>query len=367
MIAIALVLIGAAMTLPLVLGRTDTRPELIDRLAFTFIGIVMLAWWVLPFDTLEPVIGHLDSDIEMFFVSGIAMVAAAVWTVMYNADLLLRAITFLTSGIGKLRPVLVTAVAYPMSAKFRTGLTLAMFALVIFTLIVVSILTEAFSTTSDRVALATGGWDIEGTIAPGTPIADIGQAIDDNPALSADSFRAVGGYTAIPFQARQVGAESHEWQWYRVRAADDRFLAKTEYKIKLISDGYGPSSRDVWEALRRDPSLVVVDATVVPSRDEAFGLVALEAALMASPVVATRVGGLPEIVVHNETGILVSNGDSEAMADAIEHLFTHPEAAAAMGRAARERVIAEFNWQDNVEAYDTLYRQMGTHAGKSMT
>ena len=62
---------------------------------------------------------------------------------MYNADLLLKGLTYVTGRVGKLRPVLVTAVAYPMSAKFRTGLTLAMFSLGIFTLMVMSVLSVA--------------------------------------------------------------------------------------------------------------------------------------------------------------------------------------------------------------------------------
>ena len=266
-IGVTLVIIGVGLLIRSILRSTAVRAEVRDRIAFSFMGVVNLAFWVLPFETLRAVAGDLQGGPEMFFISGISMVAAAVWAIMYNSDLLLKGISFLSGGVGRMRPVLVTAVAYPMSAKFRTGLTLAMFALVIFTLIVVSILTEAFSTTSDRVALATGGWEIEGIIAPSTPIANIGLAIDDNLTLSADSFEAFGGYTAIPFEARQSDSESHEWQRYRVRAADDRFLAATEYKLKLIADGYGPSSRDVWEALRRDPNLAVVDATVVPSRD----------------------------------------------------------------------------------------------------
>ena len=261
-----LVIIGVGLMIRSLLRRTNVRAAVRDRLSFSFMGVVNLVFWVLPFQTLRSVAGDLEGGPEMFFISGISMVAAAVWTVMYNSDLFLKAMTFFSGRFGKMRPVLVTAVAYPMSAKFRTGLTLAMFALVIFTLIVVAILTEAFSTTSDRVALATGGWDIEGTIASSTPIADIEQAVDGKPALSGNSFQAVGGYTAISFQARQVEAESHEWEWYRVRAADDRFLAATEYRIKLIADGYGSSSRNVWEALRRDPNLAVVDASVVPSR-----------------------------------------------------------------------------------------------------
>ena len=98
-----------------------------------------------------------------FSSPGVTMVALAVWTVMYNADVLLRILTVLTSRIGGFRPVLVTAVAYPMSAKFRTGLTLAMFALVIFTLIVMSILTEAFGGSNEQIEAATGGWDMPPT------------------------------------------------------------------------------------------------------------------------------------------------------------------------------------------------------------
>ena len=327
MIAIALVLIGAAMTLPLVLGRTDTRPELIDRLAFTFIGIVMLAWWVLPFDTLEPVIGRLESDIEMFFVSGIAMVAAAVWTVMYNADLLLRAITFLTSGIGKLRPVLVTAVAYPMSAKFRTGLTLAMFALVIFTLIVMSILTNAFSNAFADTDEVTGHWDIEAIVTPNNPIGDIRAAIEDKPNLALSDFEAIGGYVTAPVRARQPGAESQRWESFSLQAADEDFLDATEYDFKIIADGFGPTKAEVWQALRLDPSLAVIDSSAVPSAEgddfeEGFGSFEVEGLFIEdetmSPieieVLETRTDkrlsytiiGVLEIVTDNPGGLVTS-------------------------------------------------------------
>ena len=137
------------------------RPDLRDRIAFTFTGALMLAFWVTPSRVIENLVGRLQGDFEMLFVSGVFMVAAAVWTVMYNTDLLLRALTFVTSPIGKLRPVLVTAVAYPMSAKLRTGLTLAMFALVFFTLMVMSVLTETFSTQFTDPEVVTGGWHIE--------------------------------------------------------------------------------------------------------------------------------------------------------------------------------------------------------------
>ena len=265
-IGVSLMIVGLGLTIRFILLRTSLRAELRDRVAYSSIGVLMLAFWVLPFDWLRAVAGDLEGGIEMFFISGIAMVAAAVWTVMYNADLLLRFLTFITRPAGKLRPVMVTAVAYPMSAKFRTGLTLAMFALVIFTLIVMSILTKAFSTAVADVETVAAGWDIQGEVNPSTPIADIRQAIDDHPDLNLRDFEAIGGYTTIFIDARQPGAESQRWEWYAVRAADDDFLEATGGKLRLVAEGYGDTDQEVWQALKDDPSLAVVDALVVPSR-----------------------------------------------------------------------------------------------------
>jgi|TARA_B100000809_G_scaffold96535_1_gene95094 putative ABC transport system permease protein len=266
-IGVTLVIIGLGLSIRTIFHRTAVRPDVGDRIAYTFMGVVSLVYFVIPFDSLEGIFGESEGGIEMFFISGIAMVAAAVWTVMYNADLLLKLLTAVTAPFGKLRPVLVTAVAYPMAAKFRTGLTLAMFALVIFTLIVMSILTEAFSAVvgdSDKVA---GGWDIQATVNINAPIEDIRLAIDDKPGLSNQDITSIGGYTTIPVEARQIGADEKRWQFYAIRAADDQYLQETGASFKLIANGYGPTDDDVWKALQQDSNLVVVDALVVPFRD----------------------------------------------------------------------------------------------------
>ena len=265
-LGVTLAIIGLGLLLRSLLNLNRVRPETSDRVAYSFIGVLLLAFWFVPFNTLREVFGELNGGIEMFFISGVTMVAAAVWTVMYNADLLLKVLTTLTARIGSLRPVLVTAVAYPMSAKFRTGLTLAMFALVIFTMIVMSILTEAFSTTSADDASVVGGWDISARVNPTTPIDDFRQAIEEDPNFNSADFEAIGSYTYIPVQARQVGAEEQSWRSYGVRAADDGYLANTETKFHLIAEGYGATAEEVWEALRNDPTLVVVDANAVPTQ-----------------------------------------------------------------------------------------------------
>ncbi|MCH8987345.1 MAG: FtsX-like permease family protein [Chloroflexi bacterium] len=265
-IGVTLVIIGVGLSIRTLSHRTGLRPDAGDRIAYTFMGVLTLVFWVIPFSSLRTVFGEVEGGIEMFFISGIAMVAAAVWTVMYNADLLLRLLTFVTSPFGRLRPVLVTAVAYPMAAKFRTGLTLAMFALVIFTLIVMSILTEAFSAAVGDAERVAGGWDIQATVNFNTPIEDIRRAIDGKPGLRNEDIASIGGYTTIPVETRQVGAEEQRWRFYAIRAADDRFLQETGGNLKLIANGYGDTSKDVWDALRQDSTLVVVDSLVVPSR-----------------------------------------------------------------------------------------------------
>ena len=94
---------------------------------------------------------------------------------------------------------------------------------------------------------------------------------------------------------------------------------------------------------------------VVPSLGEGFGMVALEAMERGRPVIASAVGGLPEIVVDGETGLVVPSGDAEALAEAIVALAGDLERAAAMGAAGRERALAEFTPERSARRIEELY------------
>ena len=268
-IGLVSMIIGVSMVAPLLLGRMERRPEAIERLAFTFIGVVMLVFWSLPSDPFPDVIRDLKGDADMMVPSGIFMVAAAVWTVMYNADLLVRALTFATGRFGKIRPVLVTAVAYPMSAKFRTGLTLAMFSLVIFTLTVMSVLTAIFGSQFTDAETVHAGWEIDGNLNFNTPIDDIRGAIDQLPALRNEDFEAIGGFTGLDAQVRMLEGENQRWDGTHVRFANKEFLEAAEYKLKIVAEGYGTTDEEVWQALIDDPSLAVVGGRVVATSEGA--------------------------------------------------------------------------------------------------
>jgi glycogen(starch) synthase len=107
------------------------------------------------------------------------------------------------------------------------------------------------------------------------------------------------------------------------------------------------------------PSLID-RATVVlmPSRREGLGLVAIEAAYMGRPTVATSAAGLVEVVLHGETGLLAPKEDAAALSRAVLTLLARPETARRMGDTARRRARDVFDLQRCADRFDELYRQL---------
>ena len=264
-IALAIVVVGFESLRQVSLSRTTVVTDLESRNAFTFIGLALLLFWGTPFDSLEWIVPELDSNIEMFFVSGICLVMAPVWVTVYNADLITDAITAIFGRFSRLRPALKTAVAYPLNSRLRTGLTLAMLALVIFTLIVMSMLNTSFGTALDDIDSVTGGWDIVGVVSYNNPIEDIEAELPAALGADSDQIAAVGGYTSMPAEVRQVGAEEQQWRSYQARGANLTYLENTGHDFKLIADGYGSTKEEVWKAVRDNQNLAVIDVFALPS------------------------------------------------------------------------------------------------------
>lgn len=102
------------------------------------------------------------------------------------------------------------------------------------------------------------------------------------------------------------------------------------------------------------------DVLVNPSYSESFGMSLVEAMASEKPVVATRVGGMQEIVSEGETGFLVPRGDSTALAKAIIELLDNEELQLTMGKAGRQRVLDLFSWDQVAKAlikrYTTIFK-----------
>jgi N-acetyl-alpha-D-glucosaminyl L-malate synthase BshA len=146
----------------------------------------------------------------------------------------------------------------------------------------------------------------------------------------------------------------------------------TECRMLLVGDG-----PDRWPAemaardggvlsdvvfLGKQPAIVdllsLADVYCMPSGDESFGLSALEAMACEVPIVATRVGGVPEVVVDGECGFLVPIGDTDQMAERILQLIADKELARRMGLAGRERALSVFPEEKIVSQYESLYRSV---------
>lgn len=97
---------------------------------------------------------------------------------------------------------------------------------------------------------------------------------------------------------------------------------------------------------------------VVPSRwFEMCPLVVLEAMSHGLPVVASRLGSIPELVVDGVTGVLIAPGDAAALAQRMQHLWDDPAASRQMGEAGRQRIASEFNENDYTDRLLAIYRR----------
>ncbi len=106
------------------------------------------------------------------------------------------------------------------------------------------------------------------------------------------------------------------------------------------------------------------DFFVLSSISEGISITLLEAMAHGLPIVATSVGGTPEVVVHDETGLLVPPRDPDALADAIVWMIQHPRERGVMGRRGRLRVADHFNLDSTIEQYQRLYEPAPDSPGR---
>ena len=104
--------------------------------------------------------------------------------------------------------------------------------------------------------------------------------------------------------------------------------------------------------------LPIFDVSVTPSLDEGFGISVIEAQAAGLPVVGSRVGGIPSLIRHEETGLLVESNNVDELADAIIRLLKDRALADRLGAAAREFVLKYFSADLTVEKTEQVYQSV---------
>jgi putative ABC transport system permease protein len=229
---VALGIVGAALLARWVLRRAGLRGP--ERVVFTLAGLALIVWWLAPV-SLFPLV------VEMSFLGGVTMLLGAVWVVAYNVGLLRRLPA--PSGLWRL------STAYVAANRFRTGLTLAMFALVVLSLTV-----SAVMLTATRLAYAdpdavTGGWDIH--VLSSLPPRDLSADLTASGVVSPDAFSAIGAASPLASEAVQVQSSgAARWAPVNVVSVDDAFVAGV--RTPLVG-----GDANAWSQLSRPGTAIV--------------------------------------------------------------------------------------------------------------
>jgi glycosyltransferase involved in cell wall biosynthesis len=206
------------------------------------------------------------------------------------------------------------------------------------------------------------------TIQGGIDLAQV-RSVQVDPAVKRKELGLPPEGPIIGTVGRLVPIKGHTW----LLRAVPRVLAEfPQVCVVLIGDGpmqdelkelaaeLGISPHVVFLGTRPDipECLAALDLFVLPSLNEGMGRVLLEAMAVGCPVVATRVGGIPDIVVDGTTGLLVSPRDDRALAEAILTLLRDRSQRASYGEAARRQVDARFDVKTMVRNIERLYDEV---------
>ena len=258
MLGLSLIIVGAALV-----ARVLRVPE---RISFTVAGMLLLGLWLLPV-SFAP--SGMTEGIDLFFISGVMIVLAGVWIIIYNSDLLLGAVVALFGWLRGMPPVLRAAVSYPMQSRFRTGMTLAMFSLVVFTIVTMSFITAAFGSIFEDTDRLSGGFDVRADAGYAAPIPNMNEVLKDKKSVNSDDFTAVGTLTGLSVDAKQKDT-SRKPQSLFLQGVDGGYTKNVGYGFKSTVAEYD-TANEVWTALRTEKDTAVISSDLAPSRSNFVG------------------------------------------------------------------------------------------------
>ncbi len=244
-----------------------------ERLCALAIGATLALYWSLPFDALVGVFGlpRFTGGIEIFFIAGVMMIFGAVLAIAPNLDALLTPLRWLGDGVGRLRHISRIALVYPAQQRFRTGIGLALFSLVVFTMVVMDCIAASTTASYDNLPAQAANYDMVGqplfTPLHGLPdtLAQIRRA---NPA-AAGNISAAGEATPLALGIVQPGAARAGWRFYPASEAQGSLLDGVGFSLAARAPGF-TSDAQVWGAVRDHPGDVVIDSGALSAEDNAI-------------------------------------------------------------------------------------------------
>jgi putative ABC transport system permease protein len=230
------------------------------RAALTVAGLYTLVFWLLPEDIFQSLFGEMSGNIEMFFVSGICIIAASTIVIIQNLDTLLKVVEHIGTRFQSKLPAIRLAIAYPGASKGRTGMTIAMFGLIVFSLVMIASINKNFS----RAFLstdATAGWTVQVTVPDTNPIDDFTGTLQAK-GIDTSEFEGVGVATMPDggsVRVRNTAGGDTDWSNTITFIADNSFWDTSSIGFSGRAFGYD-SDEDVLNALKTDPAVAVVPA-----------------------------------------------------------------------------------------------------------
>jgi putative ABC transport system permease protein len=242
--------------------RVPSRP------IFSLIGLYLVVFWLLPEDQFTRIFGEYDGDIEMFFLSGIFMVIGATILIVQNNDWLLRGVSTLGGVFRSKLPAIRMAVAYPGATRGRTGLTIAMFSLIIFSLVTMATMNQNYVNLflGDE---ANAGWHVNATANAANPITDFKSTLQ-NEGVDTSEIQSVGELIS-PSEGQQYARLPGDTEWHatNISGQDPGFLETSKLLFGQRAVGY-ESDEAIMTALETQPNLAIVDAGMLDGGDD-FG------------------------------------------------------------------------------------------------
>jgi putative ABC transport system permease protein len=185
--------------------------------------------------------------------------------VIFNADALLWLVVAAFGRIKGLPPVLKTAVKYPTQSLFRTGMTLAMFMLVVFTLTAMNFIQAAMGAAFGDTQKLSGGFEIQGNVGYANPIPDMKAALEGAKGIRKGNITTVGEVSNLPAEVKQRDTDREPRSLY-VQGVNKGYSESVSYGFQATAEDYG-SAREVWDALQTEKDMAVISLDLAPSRN----------------------------------------------------------------------------------------------------